>query len=134
MGRALKIRPRIEELKELPHEKRARSRKAKRKEERAAREWSPERPKPEEFDYASEFLMLANRLTTMNGSVWHKANTTGLSTTTIYNWKSREKYGNRPKVRSPNLRTFKMALRAIGGRMMIVFDGEPTAGGRKKVR
>ena len=49
------------------------------------RAWSPNRPeRPEEDPIHVELMKLMNKDTT---SVWEKANRSGLSTSTIYNWK-----------------------------------------------
>lgn len=86
-------------------------RKALRKEARKKREWSPTRPTlPDEDSLFSQVLVLLNK---HGGSVWEKANMTGLSTSTLYNWQNRA-------TRYPRAVSLQMAAKALGARVVIL--------------
>jgi hypothetical protein len=74
------------------------------------RPWSPSRPERPEVDpLYSEVLALFER---DNRSVWEKANASGLSTTTIYNWR-------RGRTKRPSGVSLQMAAAMLGRRIRL---------------
>ena len=72
--------------------------------------WSPSRPMRPEVDplYSSLLRLLEQD----QRSVWQKANDSGLSTTTIYNWQ-------RGKVKRPSGVSLQMAAKMLGKKIKI---------------
>jgi hypothetical protein len=72
--------------------------------------WSPHRPERPDVDpiYA-ELKALLDR---DNRSIWDKANESGLSTTTLYNWR-------KGKTKRPNGVSLQMAARFLGKRIRL---------------
>lgn len=72
--------------------------------------WSPQRPERPEVDPI--YLEVLQLLERDQRSVWTKANESGLSTTTIYNWQ-------RHKTKRPSGVSLQMAARLLGRRIVL---------------
>lgn len=74
------------------------------------RRWSPSRPQRPEVDpLYSELLQLFER---DQRSVWEKANASGLSTSTIYNWQKH-------RTKRPSAISLQMAAAMLGKRIRL---------------
>ena len=77
---------------------------------RPVRLWSPYRPERPDADPI--FLEILAELDGDHRSVWAMANESGLSTTTLYNWRKR-------KTRRPSGVSLQMAARMLGKRIIL---------------
>lgn len=72
--------------------------------------WSPHRPeRPEEDPIHIEIMSLFDR---DSRSVWEKADASGLSTTTIYNWRKR-------KTKRPSGVSLQLAAAMLGRKIVL---------------
>lgn len=72
--------------------------------------WSPRRPERPEVDPL--YLQIRQMLEADKRSVWAKANASGLSTTTIYNWQ-------RHKTKRPSGVSLQMAAKMLGRKIRL---------------